>query len=465
MPELEFARTDGEHLVLRETTGEEHLLAVTPPLRAALADMPTADPADSCDQEHTMPEVPPAEPEPARHSELPSWRPRDIQARLRAGATVAELVFESGLPIESIRRYEWPVLTEREHVIGMVRSHDVPGSSGASELGKLTDTRLAARGIEPTAATWSARREGLTPWIIEVRFKEADRERSARWTYDLRTRNVTPLDDEARWFSQPDDFMASVLGAVPSLAARRAQPDETDELLDDLAGRRGRPAQRHEADAVANADGPANRAQVASVVDLGRWNPRRSHERSPVRASDVHASQPALLTPSGAMPVEAVVTKDAPARVAEVPTEVGIRAESIVDEIPVPIDVVPVAGSRAAGPASRVAQIGRPQHGRLGRGDSLTGTPAVRTSSASISAASISAAGSPSVAGSLVGTPSVGAPSIAGSASAGRQSGTVADHSVRLETPGRGIQATRRRGRTQMPSWDEIVFGQRPESS
>ncbi|WP_165350513.1 septation protein SepH [Xylanimonas protaetiae] len=399
MAELELVRLaqDGGSLVLRDADGTEHALPVTDALRAAVAR--ATHPADP---------APAATPGPATTLAAgPTLRPRDLQARLRAGATAEELAAESGIPLENVRRYEWPVLTEREHVIGMVRAHDVPGLDGTSELGAIADSRLAARGVQPDHATWTARREGTAPWVVEVRFSAGDRERSARWTFDLRGRLVTPLDDEARWLGQPDDPLTPEVRGVPSLAARRALPaadDETDLLLDDLAGRRGqRPAGRpHRAPtsaipvvsprtppAAGSDDGDDSfqviplgdvpvrertpvrtpepvaeeRTAGASVVDLGRWNPRRPRDKSVSPGAGPGATQPALLTPSGA-----------PSRDAEPAEPAGDDARS------------------AASPAA------------------------------------------------------VGA-------------------APRPGTPARGVPAARRKGRAAVPSWDEIVFGARPEPS
>ncbi|ACZ30946.1 hypothetical protein Xcel_1927 [Xylanimonas cellulosilytica DSM 15894] len=397
MAELELVRVDqdGASLVLRDPDGTEHALPVTDALRVAVAR--PRRPAE--------PSATPPVPVATADGE-PSLRPRDLQARMRAGASAEELAAEAGLPVENVRRYEWPVVTEREHVIGMVRTHDVPGLDGTSELGKIADARLAARGVKPDDAAWTARREGSAPWVVEVRFSAGDRERSARWTFDLRGRVVTPLDDEARWLGQPDDPLTPEVRGVPSLAARRSVPPadaETDLLLDDLAGRRGqRPPSRAHRPATSSlpvvspltpppaagsddgdggfqtvplgevpvrerppvrATGPEPDAEDepagASVVDLGRWNPRRTRDRSVSPGGGPRGSQPALLTPSGAPTASASPeTEDAP-------------------------------DDDAAKPAA----------------------------------------------------------------------------TARPGTPARGVPAARRKGRAQVPSWDEIVFGARPEPS
>ncbi|WP_425956953.1 septation protein SepH [Xylanimonas sp. McL0601] len=400
MAELELVRVhrDGGHLVLRAPDGTEHALPVTDALRTAVHGLPR--PAAARAEAAAMP------PSAAVVAE-PALRPRDLQIRLRAGATAEELAAEAGMPVENVRRYEWPVIAEREHVIGMVRAHQVQGLEGASALGEVADARLAARGVPAGDATWSARREGTAPWVVEVRFAAGDRERSARWTFDVRGRVVTPLDDEARWLGQPDDPLTPEVRGVPSLTARRGLPpvdDETDLLLGDLAGRRGQrpPSRAHRLPTVSDAGTgfdmvplgdvpvrerapvhPAEPEQVAettgaSVVDLGRWNPRRSRDRSVSPGAGPGASQPSLLTPTEAGAAPASDAADTPA---------GAAAGEHNDDNPAP------APTTAATPVA-VNAGGRPP------------------------------------------------------------------------TPARGVPAARRparKGRAQVPSWDEIVFGARPD--
>ncbi|WP_030014020.1 septation protein SepH [Curtobacterium sp. S6] len=50
------------------------------------------------------------------------YGPRDIQTRFRQGASVDEIVAESGWKPERVRRYEWPILAERAHIVTAAQS-------------------------------------------------------------------------------------------------------------------------------------------------------------------------------------------------------------------------------------------------------------------------------------------------------------------------------------------------------
>src|SRR5918997_5164903 len=106
MPELELVRLheDGDHLVLRAPDGQESTLPISDALRAAVRrDRPRTE-ALPTQGEATL-------------------RPRELQARLRAGASAEELAVEAGIPVAHVQRYEWPVMAERDHVIRQVRAH------------------------------------------------------------------------------------------------------------------------------------------------------------------------------------------------------------------------------------------------------------------------------------------------------------------------------------------------------
>ncbi|RPF21012.1 septation protein SepH [Myceligenerans xiligouense] len=234
MDELELVRLheDGDRLVVVGPDGAEHTLPITDALRAAVrGDRPRME-SIRADEELAM-------------------RPRDIQARLRAGATADDLAAESGMPTEQIRRFEYPVASEREHAVGRVRAKAVMSEDGGTAtIGDLADKRLRERGSSPATVTWTATREGVAPWVVTLRFTVDAGERVARWSFDPRGGAVIALDDEARWLALPEDDGGPVSRTVTALPPTRgygraaAVDDETDLLLDGLSERRGQRPQR-----------------------------------------------------------------------------------------------------------------------------------------------------------------------------------------------------------------------------
>lgn len=278
MDELALVRLheDGERLVLAARDGVQSTLPITDALRAALrGDRPRM--------------------ESIRAQEVSTLRPREIQARLRAGETCEALAEASGLPIEHVRRFEYPVISEREHSIARVRAKAVlTDDDGATTLGEVADERLRSRGVRPDDARWSATREGTHPWLVQVEFEAAERPRVARWSLEPRGGFVTALDDEARWLGLPQDDDGPTLAGVSALPPQRGnqhpssrpappEQDDTDLLLDNLSERRGqRPARRRTPDAEPpdmmelDLDGPGapprddpEHEPSAAVVDIG----------------------------------------------------------------------------------------------------------------------------------------------------------------------------------------------------
>ena len=199
---------DGDHLVLRGPDGQRYLLTVDEPLRAAVR-------RDRARLAQLQIEI------------ADTLRPRDIQARIRAGRTAEDVADEAGVPVEHVRRYEGPVLAEREFVARQARGVRVrraaPGAPGSwPTLDELVAQRLAAREVDAARASWDAWRTDGT-WFIRLTFAAGGRDRQAEWSYDVQLRHVTPLDDEARWFVD-EPSPAAAAGPLPGPARRGLAP-------------------------------------------------------------------------------------------------------------------------------------------------------------------------------------------------------------------------------------------------
>ncbi|MGN8245386.1 septation protein SepH [Cellulomonas soli] len=246
MGELELVglHEDGEHLVLAAPDGTRFRVRIDEALRAAVR--------------RDRPQL-----EQLRHQGAGALSPREIQSRIRAGATAQEVADDAGLAVEHVRRYEGPVLAEREYVADQARATRVGRDAGAPLLGDLVTDRLAARGVDLDTLAWDAARDGTHPWVVLARFAVGDDEHVARWTYDAAKRTVVADEDEARWLSETEiadepvsrrhlsavrdvvfDFRdGAVLPTSPD--APPVEPDEPDPLeatsalLDDLRTRRG----------------------------------------------------------------------------------------------------------------------------------------------------------------------------------------------------------------------------------
>lgn len=237
---------DGEHLVLADSSGARYRLRIDEQLRAAAR-------RDTSWLNRLQAEGP------------QQLRPRDIQTRIRGGMSAEELAKATGMPVEHIRRYEGPVLAERQHVAEQAQKVAVARSaSGDTTLAEAVAERLAARGVE-APASWDSWREEAGTWVVQAAFEAAGRTRAAQWSYHLADATLDPLDDEARWLTgrpepeqatgeqvfdvevqhRPAPVPAGSAGpSEPHPPAESATPPEdpqarTLDLLDALRGRRG----------------------------------------------------------------------------------------------------------------------------------------------------------------------------------------------------------------------------------
>lgn len=161
--------------------------------------------------------------------------PREIQARIRAGESVEDLVSDSGMSYEAIEPFAAPVLAEREHVVGQALGSPIRKkgeSSSARSLRQVVREHLQHRGIDVDDVQWDSWREPDRRWGVVARFRddEADADSQdvvARFIFDTRGRFSTASDDAAR----------SLIGEPLPGAAKPADPDSepTVELDDDMA--------------------------------------------------------------------------------------------------------------------------------------------------------------------------------------------------------------------------------------
>ncbi len=135
-------------------------------------------------------------------------RPRDVQTMIRAGATAEEAAERAGWTVEKVRRYEGPILAEREHMawlagLAVLRSRNAV-SFAAPTLGERVGDRLSARGVEVESARWDSWRSEDGQWTVELHFTAGGRARTASWHFNRSTMTVVAVDDEARWLSEEE---------------------------------------------------------------------------------------------------------------------------------------------------------------------------------------------------------------------------------------------------------------------
>lgn len=168
MPELRVVAVsnDGTRLVLKAADSTEYTLPIDERLRAAVrGDRPRLGQIEIEVESHL--------------------RPRDIQARIRAGATAEEVAQMAGIPVDRVRRFEGPVLAERAFMAERARKTPVrrPGENSGPPLGEAVQergcccaapTRTPSSGT-PGAATTAPGRSCWSTWSRANRTRRAGR--------------------------------------------------------------------------------------------------------------------------------------------------------------------------------------------------------------------------------------------------------------------------------------------------
>jgi len=309
---------DGLHLVVEADSGEQYTLAITDELRHAVRyarPRPTFD--ETADAGGAL-------------------TPKEIQQRIRAGLTAAELAELTGASVASVEKFEPPVIAERAYVAELARTTRIGREPSGPELGELVSARLAARGVDPEQIVWDAWREVDEPWQVAVDFSADSRSIRAQWTFDHTSRTLTAEDDDARWLTETELLDVPIprrhLAAVPSaetdaiplpthrpamptvaeagadeLAEAEQSVDQTEALLDDLDSRRGTREtlfdegddEDHDDDDVFEGFGPATQRNAEVGFGQSMPHPAGSALRQPPQPED---SDPAAPTADGDEP-------------------------------------------------------------------------------------------------------------------------------------------------------------------
>jgi Protein of unknown function (DUF3071) len=144
-------------------------------------------------------------------------RPKEIQDRIRAGETADEIADVAGVPIERVRRFEGPVLAEREYRAQEAQRATVraQGDSGPGpRLGDIVAERLAESGGSTDDVQWDSRKRPDGNWQVQLIFAIGGRPQIAEWVFDPQRRHATPADDQAARLCLPEpDWPAAPLTA------------------------------------------------------------------------------------------------------------------------------------------------------------------------------------------------------------------------------------------------------------
>ena len=331
---------DGENLVLESADGTRFLLPIDANLRTSITKARRIQPARGLGAKGT-------------------YGPRDIQTRFRQGASVEEIAEESGWEPERVRRYEWPIVAERAHIIRAAQSVKIGRRSSASGTAQIPVT-LSARieevseryGFEEATQDWTTRQQENGQWRVEVDIALKDSVRQnlpaqvvfpARWVYNPANQGLY-ASNEAAYFlmGNSEDAVAAAAkkapvevpparlpkapepAPAPLTSSESADERKLKELLE--RARSVRPAQVEEPEVFVHRE-PAEPAAPAAPAASTPVAPAAPAAPEPTAETTVETTDPLAVdseAPVESVPVESFALpapiEDAPAaEVAEAP--------------------------------------------------------------------------------------------------------------------------------------------------
>ncbi|MGO4446696.1 septation protein SepH [Mycobacterium sp. 2YAF39] len=162
-------------------------------------------------------------------------RPKEIQAKIRAGASVEQVAAASGVDYARVERFAHPVLLERSRAAELATAAHPVLADGPSVLTLLetVTTSLIARGLSTDATNWDAWRNEDGRWTVQMAWQAGLSDNTAhfRFTPGAHGGTVTALDDSACELIDPD-FARPLrpVAAVPQLDMAEPEPVAEPEL-------------------------------------------------------------------------------------------------------------------------------------------------------------------------------------------------------------------------------------------
>lgn len=153
-----------------------------------------------------------------------SLSPRDIQTRIRSGASLDDVARVAGLPMDRVERFAAPVLAERDHmaITAMRSSVRRRGETSGHRNLRITVTeRLVTRGVDIDTIDWDAFRMDDGRWTVTADYRLGESARHAVFFFDPRGRFSVADNDEARWLLGEHSAAQGPQG--------RRRPDQTDD--------------------------------------------------------------------------------------------------------------------------------------------------------------------------------------------------------------------------------------------
>ncbi len=157
--------------------------------------------------------------------------PAEIQALIRSGRGIRSVANTAGTPLDWVRYLAEPIQEERRGIVRQMLTRRQErarlGMSGVT-IGEALLENLRARGIRSPEDVmedgFTAFRPNGREWRVRLVFDHRGRRQTANWSFDVQTRQVTPLNSLATNLGWRPDPGRDADGETTTPRAKRAAP-------------------------------------------------------------------------------------------------------------------------------------------------------------------------------------------------------------------------------------------------
>ena len=159
----------------------------------------------------------------------PKLSPREVQAHIRSGMSAEDVAAVTGASLDYVRRFEGPVVAEREYIVSSALSVPVHTAIDPDPLdenvnfGSVIRERLASIGA--TGERWASWKEPGGGWIVKLSFTADEIDHDARWGFEPKKNSLSPVGSEAIALSQQGELKGSLIPRLRAVGSETSAAD------------------------------------------------------------------------------------------------------------------------------------------------------------------------------------------------------------------------------------------------
>ncbi|HUH53693.1 MAG TPA: septation protein SepH [Microbacteriaceae bacterium] len=155
--------------------------------------------------------------------------PREIQTMLRSGSSSEEAAETLGLELSDVQRYEGPIIAERKFILQSSHNVEVRTADNNSEsiqfFGPVINERV--KQLTDKLPNWSVWREDNS-WMVKASFDTEEVKHNATWAFDHKKNQLTAVNADAISLSKQGDVGEKL---IPTLRAVNFPDDKHTSAL------------------------------------------------------------------------------------------------------------------------------------------------------------------------------------------------------------------------------------------